>query len=220
MPEEQDAPLSTEDIAQIEKLFGNPLYFPTRFKSWLPDYVAQQIPQLPIVQSLGGRGVPRYLGVSASSQTVSGTSAATTVFTQKVPAKTVAQNGRLSCRLDFTVQSPDVTNIVDISFFLGGTKIGGLIEVDTTYIDGTARPGWAEVVMVNAGAYTSQHTDTIGGFIGEDGRFQMRANAYSTSIATDEDQDFTAVVQWGSAGGSSIFVKKYASLEVFNPIGF
>lgn len=51
--------LTPEDIEEIKTLLSSPLTLPQEFKDWLPDWLATNLPPIPVSQLLGYRGL-RY----------------------------------------------------------------------------------------------------------------------------------------------------------------
>lgn len=218
MAENPDAPLTTEELSTLERLLSNPLYFPNKFKSWLPDYVAQQIPQLPVVQSLGGRGIPRFLSSDTTPVNVGSTTTETEIYTTTVPGKRLAQNGQLKVRLYFRAMCTDVSNLLVVYINLNGTRAATMQELDTDdYLDGNNRNGMYEFTIFNLGSYSSQGIAAVGGF---DAQAGPRSLGGAGSSSTDTTEEFTVSLsaQWAGSG-AQLFTKYYASTELFNPIG-
>jgi hypothetical protein len=73
MPEQVN--LSDREIQTLDKLLSAPIFFPDAFKTWLTDFVATNIPQIPYSHFLGAQAnLARSAdAVSASQSTTSST---------------------------------------------------------------------------------------------------------------------------------------------------
>lgn len=204
--------LNASERDLLQRLLSNPLMFPDAFKNWMTDHMAVNIPQLPITQALGGRGIARYLNSNADSVTVTNSGGTEeTLYTTNVAGRTMGQTGQLKVTLVLTAESPDVSNALTIRLKLGGTTLNSFI-VDTDTLDGTPKPAVAIFTVFNAGDYAVQYTTCSGTFV-------TGTTVSSSTVDTSTAQDLTITGQWTSADTNDILVKKYAAVEVFNPIG-
>lgn len=211
-------PLSTKEIEQVQRLLSSPLHFPSEFKSWVSDWLATNIPQIPISQAFGGRGVPRFLSADTTHVSTVATTY-TQIYSVKVPGKRLAENGQLQILLYYTALCPDVSNTVALTVEINGAQAAYLQELDCdNHLDGTARDGMWQINIFNLGSYASQGVAAFGSFDAQAGPTPLGG---AGSASADTTQDFTVTVSaiWGDAGGQD-FDKYYASTQIFNPIGF
>ncbi len=60
--------LTPDQRGQIDEFLGNPIKYPEEFKQWLTDYLATNVPPIPVSQLLGYKGtLARYEFVAAFS---------------------------------------------------------------------------------------------------------------------------------------------------------
>ena len=87
----EEKKLSTEERILMQKILSNPLYFPKEFKTWLNDYLAVNIPLIPISQILG------FSTFSASISTTTASFATTSntyVTSSSGPSISAIPNGK------------------------------------------------------------------------------------------------------------------------------
>jgi hypothetical protein len=63
-----DSFLSAEERADVRRLFGHPEDFPPEFKEWLIDFIAVNIPQIPISQITGFGQYTAFVGTRVDGQ--------------------------------------------------------------------------------------------------------------------------------------------------------
>lgn len=74
-PSRGDLDLSEQELDLLRRLFGNPLRFPKEYKTWLADYLALNIPDIPVSQLIGFTGFTVQVAtrVNTSETTTSAT---------------------------------------------------------------------------------------------------------------------------------------------------
>jgi hypothetical protein len=174
--------------------------------------------QIPFSSIVGTRGIPRYVDLSTSqvTNTAYGT---VTVYSTKIPAKTIAKGGSLETVLVFTAMCTDVSNAVELEWYLGGTHLGTFFALTDSVLDGSTKIGFQRVSIRNLGAYNSQLVE-IGGLFGgfPTATESKPLGAFTAAVDTSVDCTLRIDAQWLGSGNQN-FTKKYVGVQVFNPLG-
>lgn len=214
MPEE--SLLTEQEREDVSRLFGSPFFIPPKFKDWLGDQIALNIPQIPFGQFFGGRGVERQVDVSTDSVSASG-AGTTTLYSSKVKARQLGANGRLLLDLYFTAQSPDSSNWVDIAFLLGGTQVGAL-QITVGDLDGTARPGVVHLELMNVDSPSVQGGSFSAVMLNSSDGYTRWEGAIDGTVDTTVDNDLEVTAAWYAGSADDVVKKTQALLNVYTPL--
>lgn len=210
---DSDEPLTDKEIAEIKRLFSNPLFIPPAFKTWMGDQLALNIPDLPLSSLFGGRAISRQLDISSTSVSAGGTG---TLYTKKIPAGALMANGRLRFSALLSESSPDAGNDYFIDFCLAGTPVCTLTEHTT----GTSRTITAqgEIYNVNDPAVQFGYVESVRWTSGTN--YAFLSGAGSAAVDTRSDQDFTIQARWTSPSANDVITLTQVTLEIYNPLPF
>jgi hypothetical protein len=120
-----DLRLTEEERGIVNKILGKPLFYPEAFKGWLADYVATNIPKLPISQVFGFK--------------LEGAHVAPEIFAQQSTSSTVYT--------DLTTVGPELTQLSD-GFYL--VLFGAFCDTGSSSTTSSMSPSWNGSTAVDA----------------------------------------------------------------------
>lgn len=212
--------LSPEERAQLQRMMGHPTDYPKEMMAHIKGWLEVNPPDFP-ASTFKGKGVPRYIDRAVASAMTAGSGAGTkTMYSYNLKGKTLSPSGQLKILVFWTAQSPDSSNSATLSVKLGATTVLSLVIGDaSSEFDGNARPGMAEVTVVNAGAYNAQYAVLRGVQNRESGVMGAIQTVGSSSVDLSQDQTLTITNAWSGGDSNDIVSLKYVAVEVFNPVG-
>lgn len=194
-----------QDIKDIQDFFGRPFLVPAEFKSWMADQFALAIPSIPISQLVGGRSIERIIDINTTPVTVSGDTEQT-IYTLALPAKTIAQNGRLRVDLAATIQDAAAAHSAILNVKIDGVTIGSITQKAAL---ATPDPMRAGVIIWNRNSYASQVVEAY--------QFNVIKTITFGSTDLSVDRTLTITIDWITGDGDDVWVKKSAVTTVYNP---
>lgn len=213
--------LTPEERAAMQRSMGDPSDYPPQLGAWVDERVRARPPDLFASQIKGSRGVPRYLYANADS--LASTSTSYVDFARfTLPGKSLAKTGVMRMFLVFEAMCADVSNTLRIQMVANGVDLT-VNDLDQEILDSSLRSGFLEFTVINLGSYQSNFFFTEGQFHRQSDGDEERSLRLSGSnvvwtLDTAQDCDVRLQARWFNAGSQN-FVKRYVSVEVFNPLG-
>lgn len=203
--------LTDNEKALLDKLFSNPRIWPDTAKTWIADYVSQNS-YLPASQLSGIRGTVRYWDRLQDDLSLT-TTTLTTLYTKRLPGRTVTPGDTLEATLFYTAMCTDAANSITLRWWLGGVNIF-TTSIDAASLDGSARPGLFRFSVTNMGSFSEQFQISTHIFQGGSA-FSVLLNERTIDLSADQTLELTA--QWASAGTQDL-VRKFVGITIDNPI--
>lgn len=194
---------------------GFPEDFPPRFKSWLIDFMAVNIPQIPISQVTGVPQTLKVLDRNTNSVTVTNTTTETTLYSTPIQAGAMGSNRVL--RIEFVGDRVhNLAATVTLRVKLGGqTLITATAGAGNTVVSEVLECNW-DISLANTSSSTQRASGTI---VIEDGdsrntSAKSQVNNGTGTVNTSQEQTLAITVQWSTASANLSFSKRYVSLEI------
>lgn len=215
MPDQ--TPLSPEEIADVQRLFGAPFFIPSSFKTWMGEQLALNIPDLPLTSLFGGRGITRSLGASTSVSAASANGTRQDLFSKVVQGGSLGANGHIRFVLEMTstLASSDNTWNVDLEF--GGQVLCTVSDFVTT----TPRSIIIEGEVYNANSPAIQYGRMIKLRLTDGSgvaNVAVASDNGESAVDTTVDQTLKLVGYWDSINANDHIDRTYVNVEVTNPV--
>lgn len=196
--------MDEKQIQEIEALFGKTILIPGEFARWMADQFALAVPSIPITQLFGARSIERLFDVETDAITVSG-SAETTIYETTLPAKSIAENGRLRVIMPITLQDAAGTRVGNMRVKLNGSTV---LTHPVRAFSASADPQDLRATIWNHDAYTRQTVE---------GRWFFTRQCGFSTVDLSLDATLTITFQFTSGDANDILVRKAAFATLYNP---
>lgn len=210
--------LSQEERTMVRRLLKFTEEYPDELGTYIKEFLKVNPPQVTATQVRGSRGAARFLAVEGSTSGFDSTTE-TTVFSYKIPGRSLAKSGTLTAKAIAKLSCADAGNTCSLRWKLNGSTIAQW-DIDVEGMDGTQRPIMFSLELQNLANYALQfvkyeylHQFTFSSQFEAD----FRQPALFT-IDTAEDFTFSFTVDWASAGTQN-YDHLWTGLSVFNPAG-